>query len=306
MSASFEFSKTRAAFMQLASAPELSPFVLKLAYLIAFKYMNKETGMAIIRQETLALDLKVQERSVRNYLSILRKFGLQVDVGNGRGIASVYRLAGVPVPDHKDGTQEPPFASKRRHLGTAFSGQKGGTQDAQKAAPRNPPTNKKGNQEGGTRPRAPEARPTPQAPQGSAAAPMLPMPVQPSSINEASAASAFAGFAQVYPKKTGMSAAQTAFMEACDVADSNLIVARAKLYAKDFEGERARYAIPPKQWLQERCFNDPLPDGATITIDQRTDEITIDAPAPRHKHNGETWDEKVARLLQEDSDVPVH
>jgi hypothetical protein len=98
------------------------------------------------------------------------------------------------------------------------------------------------------------------------------------SINEASAASAFAAFAQVYPKKTGLGAARAAFIEACSIADPNYIVARAALYAKDYEGERARYAIPPQQWLEKSCFNDPLPDGVTIEINNNTGEVELVQP----------------------------
>ena len=127
------------------------------------------------------------------------------------------------------------------------------------------------------------------------------------SINEGSAAPGFAAFAQAYPKKTGMSAARAAFTEACNVADPDYIVARAKLYAKDFEGERARYAIPPKQWLHESWFNDPLPDG--VTIDNDTGELVF-IHKPRHRNGGETWDEKIARLQaeydEENADGAIH
>ena len=72
------------------------------------------------------------------------------------------------------------------------------------------------------------------------------------SLNEASAASGYAAFAQAYPKKTGMGAARAAFTEACSPAEPNYIVARAALYAQDFQGSRAQYAIAPAKWLAHR------------------------------------------------------
>lgn len=118
-----------------------------------------------------------------------------------------------------------------------------------------------------------------------------------SNINEAGTAPGFAAFAQAYPKKTGMGAAQPAFTEACTIADPDYIVARAKLYAKDFEGERARFAIPPKQWLEDRCFNDPLPDG--VTIDNDTGEFVppTNKPKPNGKISGSQAGAELIRRL---------
>ena len=41
-----DFNKARASFMRRASAPHVSPFALKLAYLIAFKHMDSKTRTA--------------------------------------------------------------------------------------------------------------------------------------------------------------------------------------------------------------------------------------------------------------------
>ena len=84
------FNKIRAAFMQRASAPHITPYALKLAYLIAFKYMNRESGVAGPAQETLAADLKVTDRHVRRLLDILQPLGLVVVPGYGPGQSSTY------------------------------------------------------------------------------------------------------------------------------------------------------------------------------------------------------------------------
>jgi hypothetical protein len=86
------FNKVRSAFMQRVSAPNITPFALKLAYVIAFKYMNVKTKLAYPAQETLARDLNVDERTIRRLLDILQPLGLTVIPGNGRGLASTYCL----------------------------------------------------------------------------------------------------------------------------------------------------------------------------------------------------------------------
>jgi hypothetical protein len=120
----------------------------------------------------------------------------------------------------------------------------------------------------------------------------------------------FAAFTQAYPKKTGMGAARSAFNEACNIADPDYIVARAALYAKDFEGDRARYAIPPKQWLEGECFNDPLPAGVTTVINNETGAVELVQPRPPHRNGQETLREKIARKMAEcdrgDTDGFVH
>jgi hypothetical protein len=109
-----EFNKTRAAFMRRASAPNITSFALKLAYVICFKYMNRETGIARPAQETLASDLNVDERTIRRLLGILQPLGLTVIPGNGRGMASVYCLdperATRETPEKR--TPESTFTSK--------------------------------------------------------------------------------------------------------------------------------------------------------------------------------------------------
>ena len=87
---SSSFNQVRAAFMRRASAPNVTPFALKLAYVLAFKYMNRETGIARPAQETLARDLNVTSRTIRTLLDILEPLGLTIIPGHGPNRSSSY------------------------------------------------------------------------------------------------------------------------------------------------------------------------------------------------------------------------
>ena len=89
------FTVARAIFMKRANAPEIPALAGKLAYAIAFKRMDAKTQATyFVSQTTLAADLGgISPRMVRNLLRILEPLGLQVEVGNGRGNASRYRIA---------------------------------------------------------------------------------------------------------------------------------------------------------------------------------------------------------------------
>ena len=60
-----DLNKIRAAFMQRASAPNIPHAAFKLGWLIAYRYMNRESGTAFVAQETLARDLNVTSRTVQ-------------------------------------------------------------------------------------------------------------------------------------------------------------------------------------------------------------------------------------------------
>ena len=87
------FNKVRARFMARVSAPERSPFALKLAYIIAFKRMNRDTQVLFIGLDELAKELGTNERTVRRMLPTLRACGLQIERGDGRGHANAYWFA---------------------------------------------------------------------------------------------------------------------------------------------------------------------------------------------------------------------
>ena len=100
MSASKDFNKARALFMKRASAPELAPSVLKLAYLIAFTHMDSDKETARVGQKRLAADLKVTVRAVQKLTLTLRRFGLQVETGKGPEQANVYRIGSPPEAEN--------------------------------------------------------------------------------------------------------------------------------------------------------------------------------------------------------------
>jgi hypothetical protein len=114
---SIDLNKIRVAFMERVSAPNIPPHALKLAYLLAFKYMNRRTWSARPAQETLARDLNVSVRTIQRLLDILEPLGLTVMPGDGRGYASTYsldpervsRVSSFPAQKgDKKGRQKPP------------------------------------------------------------------------------------------------------------------------------------------------------------------------------------------------------
>jgi hypothetical protein len=110
--------------MARVSAPERSPFALKLAYVIAFKRMNRDTQVLFIGLDELAKELNATERTVQRLLPTLRACGLSIEQGGGRGHANAYWFAAeteraTPVSSVKAEKATPvsPFkGAKGRHL----------------------------------------------------------------------------------------------------------------------------------------------------------------------------------------------
>jgi hypothetical protein len=135
-----DLNKTRIAFMERASAPHIPPHAFKLAWLIAYRYMNRDSQTARPAQNRLARDLNVSDRHVRRLLDILRPLGLGITPGDGRGKASSYWL------DPLTST-----GAERRTPTSTFTGQKvdkkGGLQATKKVDSRVRPTNKENQEE---------------------------------------------------------------------------------------------------------------------------------------------------------------
>ena len=87
-----ELNSIRTAFLQRVAAPSIPHAAFKLAWLLAFKYMNRETQTARPAQATLAHDLNVSIRTVQRLLDILEPLGLIIVPGDGRGLASTYYI----------------------------------------------------------------------------------------------------------------------------------------------------------------------------------------------------------------------
>jgi len=102
------YNKTRAAFMLRALAPHVLPHAFKLAYLICYKYMNRETRTARPAQETLARDLNVSDRTVRRLADVLKPLGLTVVPGHGPNQANSYWI------EPEKATRASPIEPKKR------------------------------------------------------------------------------------------------------------------------------------------------------------------------------------------------
>ena len=106
-SADLNINKTRIAFMERASAPNVPPHAFKLAWLIAYRYLNRKTWTAYPPQERLARDLNVSVRTVQRLLDILEPLGLTIVPGDGRGYASTYAI------DPERATRMSSFAARK-------------------------------------------------------------------------------------------------------------------------------------------------------------------------------------------------
>jgi hypothetical protein len=124
--------------MQRASAPGIPASALKLAYLIAFKYMNRDTRSTFVGQDTLAADLDTTDRSVRNLLAILRPLGLAIEPGNGRGKASVYRIEAIGEGEKRKRDAAKGGNSATEKVETSFRPTKERTKEAERECLRTP------------------------------------------------------------------------------------------------------------------------------------------------------------------------
>src|SRR6516225_2460146 len=102
-----ELNSIRTAFLQRVAAPSIPHAAFKLAWLLAFKYMNRETQTARPAQATLAHDLNVSVRTVQRLLDILEPLGLTIMPGDGRGLASRYSI------DPERVTRVSPFSARK-------------------------------------------------------------------------------------------------------------------------------------------------------------------------------------------------
>jgi hypothetical protein len=250
--------------------------------------MNRETGLAHPAQETLARDLKVDERTIRRLLDILQPLGLTVIPGNGRGMASTYCLDPVRA------TREPP--TEKRTPESTFSDGKGGLQDpplGQKADSRDterrtletakgglqsPPNLTKKNQlrEPRRKKRASRARGTPPdlaSGKGSKGS---------SEEEKNESSDGFARFWSVYPRKLNEDDARAAFGKAIKGgANIETVVARAACYGVERadairNGDNPKWTLYPATWLKKRKYHDPPPPGAVI--DQDGNVVAVEQP----------------------------
>lgn len=90
-----DFGKLRYAWLdQVVADRTISPLAFKVAYIIACRYLNRQSGDAWPTQETLARAMEVTPRGIRKALSLLVDGGhIEVARARGRGAVNRYRLA---------------------------------------------------------------------------------------------------------------------------------------------------------------------------------------------------------------------
>ncbi|UGX95794.1 helix-turn-helix domain-containing protein [Bradyrhizobium barranii subsp. barranii] len=302
---------SRAAFMRRASAPDINALALKLAYLIAFKHMDTETGKTTLRsQETLARDLNVTVRTVQRLLDILIPLGLVIVPGHGPGRAATYWIDPdkatpvspinttpvSPIGGRKGDTRRP----NTRHLTTKYT------------TPVSPPL-KKNLQEDS--PRKEDIYPAP-----GFASPDIGEDTTPKIENEkpcdddnvtrfsdADLAAAFAEFwsaclLKVAPVKTRR--AHRIAVVKRGVAPARLTAAMKRHAAIQRDaaeramraGKEPPYIKHPANWIIDGCYDDEIASTAPPTIDEHGNVIEPPASSPPS-----TWDEIEANALAKDA-----
>lgn len=90
-----DFGKLRYVWLdQVVADRTVSPLAFRLAYIIACRYLNQQSGDAWPTQETLARVVEVTPRAIRKALSLLIDGGhIEVARARGRGAVNRYRLA---------------------------------------------------------------------------------------------------------------------------------------------------------------------------------------------------------------------
>jgi Helix-turn-helix domain len=262
-----DFNKTRAAFMQRASAPKVPHAAFKLAYLIAFKFMNRETRTARPAQETLARDLNVSIRTVQRLIDMLQPLGLVVVPGHGPNRASTYWL---------DPGKVTPMSPINTTPVSPIDGGKGDNRRQnrrqsvhEKATPVSPqPYKEKPYKE---EPRVESDSAPRVAARGSKKS--LAKKSQP----EVDSDDSFQQFWAVYPKRVAKEAARKAWAKAIEHGvDPDVVVAGARCYAVLHAGEDPRYTKHPATWINSGCWEDEPPDGAVI--DETGNVVAIEQP----------------------------
>lgn len=320
-----EFNRIRAAFMRRASAPNINPFVLKLAYVIAFKYMGVESQIAYPAQETLAADLNVSDRTIRSLLNILEPLGLVIVTGHGPGKSSTYWIdpdkatrkcpkSGSQLPVIR-GSQFPliePNTGNSVHDNRKLDDTNTGSQlppNLTKRTKKKEPRGKKRALR--ARAKSPDLGDGSQEESARAGNPQMSENadncLSRKEEGKTAVADGFARFWSSYPRKVNEDDARAAFAKAiAGGADIEAVVARAATYALEraeaiSNGDNPKWTPYPATWLKKRKFNEP-PPGAPV-IDQAGNVVAFapesqpQLPA-RRSNRQQTWSEVQAEVLE--------
>jgi hypothetical protein len=311
MNAAADFNRVRAAFMKRVSAPKITSLALKLAYVIAFKYMNCETQTARPAQESLAADLNVTDRTIRTLLDILEPLGLTIIPGHGPGRASTYCI------DPERATLVSPIQPDKRKAASGYkrkaaSGSEPNTgklvHDNRKLDDSNtgsqlPPNlikrTKKKNQ--GEK-RALHARAD--APDFASRGEVGGEGRKEEEKNRVAIDDGFARFWASYPRQKNRDDARAAFGKAIEGgADIEAVVARAAVYALERaeairNGDLPKWTPYPATWLKKRNYNDPMPEGVVVDNDTGA-VVAVEEPQPqRNGHGVSALAEELARDIE--------
>lgn len=292
MSASKEFNKARALFMSRASAPELPASALKLAYLIAFKYMNSTAEMTRpVYQQQMADHLDVTIRQVQRLLAVLEPLGLVIEAGIGRGKANTFRL-----DDDERATYRSSFSgakrrhqtplkgdirrNKRRHTGRPLPIEESPSKRSKCVHTQDPADASLGKKKSLAREGI-----TPKS----------------ETTSEAERASQFERFWRVYPRHKGRDRARQAFDRVVlkRGVPADVLIEAAKRYAAERAtaiagGDPPKYTLHPTTWLNGGNWTDE-PEASSAsgppTIDNATGQVI--EPAPRRnshrRHDGDRY-----------------
>jgi hypothetical protein len=311
--ASPEFNKLRAGFMRRASAPNINPFALKLAYVIAFKYLNRESRVAFVGQDTLARDLNVTPRTIRTLLDILEPLGLTIIPGHGPNRASTYWI------DPDKATPVSPMKTEKRKAVSAYNRNPASASELNTG---NPVHDNRKSDVANTGSQLPpyltkrtkkkEPREESDSPPDDASLDSKKDSRGKKTKNQAKPkieiAESFEIFWAVYPRRVAKEAAHKAFAAAIKRgAEPEALNAGARRYAGERAGQEPRYTKHPATWLNGGCWEDEAPPraGGPPMIDGVTGEPVAVAPA-RRRGGPQTWEDVSEELLAEIGDGHVH
>jgi hypothetical protein len=276
------FNKARAAFMQRASAPSIPHAAFKLAWLLAYRYMNRESQTARPAQGTLARDLNLSIRTVQRLLDILEALGLVIVLGHGPNRASTYWI-------------DPEKATAVSHIKTtpvsSIDGRIGDNRRQnrrqpvhEKATPVSPQLKKKNQEE---EPRVESDSPPPVAARDSKRSPARKTPsARP--VTKSELGDSFPEFWAIFPRHAARAAAERAYAAALEHgADVAALIEGARRYAAARTGEPERYTAHAATWLRGKRWEDPPPQADRAVLDNATGEfVEMAKPQQQERRRG--------------------
>jgi hypothetical protein len=296
MSASEDFNRIRADFMRRASAPSVLPQAFKLAYLIAFKYMNVERRFTFVAQETLAADLVVTVRHVRRLIDLLQPLGLAVAPAHGRDRATTYRIKEATEPCSEPVKGNSSSEAVKRTWASACNEPQADIQRTSSGHPAHlkrtwesalPRENQEKNQGGDSLP--PDSA-SPRVKKTDARAKAASGKKQRGKVDVT--AMGFGAFWSAYPKRVEEAAALKAFIAAVEQGvDPEVLIAGAKRYTIERAEKNPDYTKHPATWLNKGCWTDET-SGPTV-IDEAGNIIAFaarrDEPEPTEAEIRREW-----------------